>query len=298
MAEHPKINILFSYAFRKSFDLQWLADHTHRFNIVVDSGAFTAHSLGRPIVLADYLAWLRDLPFKPEFAIQLDIIGDADASLRNYLAALDAGVMTVPVITSGASEEQVAAVLALEPERICIGGVARAKTPVVLAACARLKRLGVDMRRAHILGRATQSEMVRVRPQTCDSSTPTMSRCYGRMSLYDGTVFRQITRRDVGVRGLSPSDARVVWSTGIDPSSLSQESSWRGEDSLAMTVGDVAWIRYCRDIGAKVGTSVYDAIVNVNFAKHLLGAFDLFVANEDRWRALKASGRSAQRRAA
>jgi hypothetical protein len=65
--------------------------------VMLDSGAFTAWKQGRPISLGAYADWLTEDHFPRDHALSLDVIGDADASMRNFrqLSELVTGIVPV-----------------------------------------------------------------------------------------------------------------------------------------------------------------------------------------------------------
>lgn len=68
--------------------------------MMIDSGAFTIWRKGGTIELESYLSWLSTVP-RFDWAIGLDVIGDAEASVRNYDAARKIEPRIVPVWHEG-----------------------------------------------------------------------------------------------------------------------------------------------------------------------------------------------------
>lgn len=79
--------MLLSYAYAKKRTAAEVRELLNGADLIVDSGAFTALSSGKPIEHDEYLAWLlehgRELGIR--FAFSLDVIGDPEASWANYL---------------------------------------------------------------------------------------------------------------------------------------------------------------------------------------------------------------------
>ena len=93
---------------------------------VLDSGAFSAHTSGKEIKLADYIATCKRLresdPTLTEI-FALDVIGDARASRRNCEAMWSAGVPAIPTFHRGSPWAELVS-LAGEYPKIALGGVA------------------------------------------------------------------------------------------------------------------------------------------------------------------------------
>ena len=88
-------NILLSYFYFRNIDFSLLEG----FTLIADCGAFSADRLGKPVVLSDYVSWLRDWQGWFTWAASLDVIGDTEATRRNWLAARDThGLDLVPTI--------------------------------------------------------------------------------------------------------------------------------------------------------------------------------------------------------
>ena len=107
-------NKLYSYVNEPKNAVRWGSK-----GLLLDSGAFSAWSKGvkiDPNALCDFIE-----EHKPEFAIQLDTIGDAEASWHNFVD-MDKRVDVLPVIHSGATDFQIRRVLNSK-EYICLGAI-------------------------------------------------------------------------------------------------------------------------------------------------------------------------------
>lgn len=59
---------------------------------VLDSGAFSVWRSGAAVDMGAYVDWIAAAGAKADFAIALDVIGDAEASVRNWRAMLGMGI--------------------------------------------------------------------------------------------------------------------------------------------------------------------------------------------------------------
>lgn len=76
--------------------------------LMIDSGAFTAWRKGTPIGLEAYANWLADEAPVHEWAIGLDVIGDADASMANWQELRARFPKLIPVWHEGDPTEHLA----------------------------------------------------------------------------------------------------------------------------------------------------------------------------------------------
>lgn len=65
--------------------------------LLLDSGAFTAHTLGKTIDLQDYIAFIKKNEHLISWYMNLDVLGDAEATWRNQETMEKAGLRPLPV---------------------------------------------------------------------------------------------------------------------------------------------------------------------------------------------------------
>jgi hypothetical protein len=92
-------NVLCSYHFFKDYDLNRL----RHLRVIGDSGAFSAKSAGATITTAELSRWAKQWSHKLCWVAALDVIGDAEATRRNWHEMVDVyGVPGLPTIHFGA----------------------------------------------------------------------------------------------------------------------------------------------------------------------------------------------------
>ena len=100
-SEKPRLRILVYYHYFKDTDLDILFKNIYDYgdtpDIFGDSGAFSADSLGVPIDLKKYMEWVER--WKHHFSVyaNLDVIGDAAATMHNQKLMEDKGLNPLPV---------------------------------------------------------------------------------------------------------------------------------------------------------------------------------------------------------
>ena len=188
----PENNIdssLASYAYlddrhEKEWSGAWQAPDL-RPRVIIDSGAFTAWTSGKPIDPRDYAKWALDFrdrwedKMKSLYFMNLDVIGDQDASWINQSILEGLGLSPIPIITFGAEKRHL--VKALENYNyIALGGLVpysqqKDKLQKWLDFCfsiimQRQKSTGI-MPKVHLLGVTTDWILKRYPCFSSDSSS-------------------------------------------------------------------------------------------------------------------------------
>ena len=181
---------LFTFAYsdhEKEWAESWtLPTHNDlRPRVIIDSGAFTAWTSGKPIDPRDYAQWALDFEHRwrgkmatLEF-MNLDVIGDQDASWVNQGILEGLGMKPLPIITYGVNLDHLDRALE-NYDYIALGGLVphsrnKDKLRKWLDACfARVmtyrKKTGT-LRRIHLLGITTEWVLNRYPCYSSDSSS-------------------------------------------------------------------------------------------------------------------------------
>ena len=153
--------------------------------VIIDSGAFTAWTSGKPIDPRDYAKWALDFKDRWEYKMQalyfmnLDVIGDQDASWVNQSILEGLGLKPIPIITFGANKKHL--IRALDNyDYIALGGLVpytrdKVKLQKWLDFCfaiimQKFKATGV-MPKIHLLGVTTDWVLKRYPCFSSDSSS-------------------------------------------------------------------------------------------------------------------------------
>lgn len=87
--------------------------------LLLDSGAYSAMTKGIKISIPSLCRFIDEV--KPEHAIQLDVIGDPEATWKNFME-MDKRVDVIPVIHSGTTDFQIRRILQSK-DHICLGAL-------------------------------------------------------------------------------------------------------------------------------------------------------------------------------
>lgn len=182
---------LISYAYYRDCDLDALAASTGRDELTffADSGAFSAHTIGREISLAGYADWIERWRHRIHAYASLDVLFDAEATRANTEALRALGLDPVPVFHLGSPMAAFKRYLE-EGSYVAVGGIASGtlslRDPRLWAYLSRLHGLaqaaGVGL---HGFGLSSW-KVIRGFPwRSIDSSTPGMGYRYGRIQAFD-----------------------------------------------------------------------------------------------------------------
>lgn len=247
-------DVLLSYAFHRKTktDLRVLRKAIGpEALMLIDSGAFTAHTTGVKIEKEAYADYLREWEGVYDRAITLDVIGDPKATMANTRWLWDQGLPVLPVHTASATLAEFDAVcddpdtdyLALGGLVSAFPGLARAARQKFVAALVwRARRSGVAV---HVLGSAGHSLLRNAQPFSVDVSTPSRTLLYGIVSIYIDHMKRpeQIAANDVAKIRLH---RQALADHGIRPT-----------DMLSGTMFNEASTRRRVTGGAAIGLAVY-----------------------------------------
>ncbi len=90
----------------------------------LDSGAFSAHSRNLKIDLDSYIDFCKEYEREVDIYASLDVIGDPQTSLKNYLKMREAGLKPMPTVHAG-TDYKYLDLYAKHTDRIGLGGVAK-----------------------------------------------------------------------------------------------------------------------------------------------------------------------------
>jgi hypothetical protein len=124
------LDILASYHYLNDTTKMAKIVNARCWRIIGDSGAFSAHTLGQTIDLADYAAWCHTWWDHLVWCASLDVIGDPVASFRNWTTLRDRHqLVTVPTVHAGAGTEWIDQYATEGADLIGLGGLVGRNMP-------------------------------------------------------------------------------------------------------------------------------------------------------------------------
>lgn len=189
------LNLLLSYAYAATTDLARAKEATCG-RIMVDSGAFTAHTTGRIISLGEYAEYLERWRGCWDHAVTLDVIGDSAATARNTRKLHDRGLPVMPVFTRGGKLPDFRAMVK-DAGYVCAGGLVGLPKSVQVPRVGLLQQVARELGGGiHALGIGSMSTFRHSRPYSGDASTPAQVSRFGNFLYFDGADLRQVNMKD------------------------------------------------------------------------------------------------------
>jgi hypothetical protein len=210
------VDLLFSFAFHKRIDLAAVRDAVgNDANIMIDSGAFTAHSTGKPIKLADYMAFLEHWRGVYNYAMSLDVVHNTIATARNLVTLTDAGHRVLPVYTATANERELRRI-ARDFDYIAYGGMVGVPKTLQQAATKRVVDICRETNtRVHALGQASAQMFAVSQAHSGDSSAVSRMTLIRSLQVYDYSR-RQMINGKIGDKEDWRNNARLYQSYGLN----------------------------------------------------------------------------------
>lgn len=270
------LNLLIAYPYMSDAAIKAVGAYYHNTRFVLDSGAFTAWKAGKPIQLDDYCRFIERLPFKPWRYFTLDVIGDPEATLKNYETMLKRGFNPVPIFTRG-EHPSVLDDYYKTSEVVGIGGLVG--TPKNKAFVNGIMQ-HVGKRKVHWLGFTSHPYLLRYKPYMCDSSSWESGARYGSLRLYLGSgKFVAVKRTELN-QPPKINVQRAISNLGFNWLNLRYDASWRGGASLARLICAASAVAYSADVEKNLGTYLFNACAAIDAIEQLIDAHKLFLVRK------------------
>lgn len=184
------LDTLWSFAYHRKTDIAAIREAAGPDALLVlDSGAFTAHTQGKPVRIADFMAWLDDWAGQYDHAVTLDVIGDPKATAKNTKVLTDAGYAVAPVFTVGESPRILPKLAAAGHHLVYAGGLVplRTRRQLVTEYLADLSKRAADHGIAvHGLGIGSTALITAAGLYSGDAATAVQSPTRGMIVCWDG----------------------------------------------------------------------------------------------------------------
>lgn len=256
------------------------------FNLIVDSGAFTAWNTGRSISLDEYCTFLDSIEkLRPFHAVQLDVFGDPEASWKNYLIMKERGYDVMPVFTRGENLEMLEEMYKLT-DYIMFGGVVIGRGNKNYVKWFLERNKGRD---AHWLGFVNMPFIKAYRPRSVDSSSWRGAARYGNVSFYFGSGDIKTFNKKVFRKRPTDEIYKIAKFSGIKPEELkmlSYSRAWidsgyfdgnldvnrEDKNTAAQFISTLAHVHRSIDVEKNIGTKIYLAVGEFSHLKLLFNA--------------------------
>lgn len=238
------IGFLLSYHYFKSQDMDELAPHFAGFPLFLDSGAFSALTLGKPINIEEYATFIKRYGHHFTTIANLDVINDPAASYTNWLRLKELGAETVPVVHYGTPYTYLDKYIEAGERYILVGGlVGRSQTTEVRAWLVGVFRRGEPHGVGfHGFGLTNMQDLADFPWYSCDSSTWSAAWRFGNVHLWDSRGKR--VSMQVGNPKSVYKHARLLREHGVEPALLADRTKYHYLHALTASV--IAWYRLGR----------------------------------------------------
>lgn len=293
-----RLRALVSYWYGRTMDTAETQAQLAGADVLLDSGAFSAHTSGAQITVEEYAAWLRTWAGHATAAVSLDVIGDPVASMVNYRRLVDAGtgVPIVPVFHAGTAPRHLDAIVETGATYVAFGGLvehARNRAAVMRWTAWNLRRCAQAGVAVHALG--ASGTLARELPfYSADSSTWTMAPRRGflcawnpRRRLVDQVMVRdpeRVSAQAVKLRAAGYDVARVARPGFLN---TANGDTFQADRAYVFQQGARAFLNMADDLSRRrvvaappslaphtdPGTKLYLVVANANDCRQLLAAY-------------------------
>lgn len=244
--------------------------------LMIDSGAFTAASIGQVIHLDEYAEFLTTWEGCWDHAVTLDVIGDPVQTRRNTRTLHQRGIRVMPVFTRGDTAAEFDAMVK-DSGYVCVGGGVGMPRDLVVRRLSALQRRAEELGGGiHALGVGNLDGLRKIRPYSADASNVSSAFRFGTLVAYDGRRLRVFPHMDrkrlrenlhhLRSQGLDMAD---LVTSGRQPTGLERKPLMQGL-SVAYACADEDTTRYGVPVPSGVtdtpGTHMYSAIVGSHLA--------------------------------
>lgn len=261
-----------SYAFLKGVGEETLAAvlEDDRFELLIDSGAFSAKNAGIEIDLDEYMAWLHKWEKHLHGYIALDVVQDPEATDANLRIMVKDGLKPVAVHVFGDTEERMDELFTLT-DWVAIAGLRRPKRGQAPKSYVKMKHQWAKGRQVHWLGYTSQVMLEGLRPYSCDCASWLAADIWGKVPVYlgRGLWIPQFTYPQLYEKGyhLDPRIRRAVESYGVEWTDFLSAEMWRysgdkekwpgAEETASKQVCVRSWARYVMDFKRRFGVRIF-----------------------------------------
>lgn len=259
--------ILLSYAYfdQTSFDLvQGLAQ---RMDVLIDSGAFTAHRQGHHIDIGHYTDFCLRLEPVVYGCVQLDVPGDRERTRSNLVEQRRRGAHVMPVLTVDMDISEAAAMMEIN-RKICLAGGLSLPRAALAQRALGVQEASGGVARIHALAYVRHPEILMLPLASVDSSSYTAGGRYGLLQIYQrmGAVsgFPYRDHKHKAFADLPPRVQEFLRGCNMTEQMWRDREAYSGAHSFLSIASAYAWMQYARDAW-QAGRRVFLAIASTTW---------------------------------
>ncbi len=195
--------------------LQYAMLYAKYFDVLIDSGAFSAYSLGKPIDLNTYIMYCREYYSKCWQYIMLDEVKNVKQSMKNLDSMLSAGLKPMPVLVDGMEYSLMKDFVKIN-EYICVAGGVGTSDKRAHYRYQQAFKYSEGKAKIHALGFLRFPDIFQLPIYSGDSSSYTAGMRFGIMSEFEPK--KGLVTRCKALGNVNSTSAKSVWA------SLSEET--------------------------------------------------------------------------
>jgi len=225
------------------------------FEIMLDSGAFSAKNCGAEIKLAEYMDFLQEhgRHFEGGY-VALDVLGEPKQTSVNLNTMFGEGLTPMPVHVWGDDDKKMDELFELS-EKVCLGGFKRPNRGSAPKEYVVQKMRWAKGRDVHWLGHCRQKHITSMLPHSCDSTSWQSARRFGVASVYvGGGRMLKIHRNDRNTYQINHEVLdKFLCDAGVSRTEFRDTKGWVGEDGVHNKVTTLSWVRYSHELRKRFG---------------------------------------------
>ncbi len=233
-----KLNILISYSYFNSKVTQFFLNNQDQTRFVLDSGAFTAWKAGKPIQLDTYCKFLESLPVKPWRYFALDVIGNPEATMKNYQIMLSRGFNPIPVFTRG-DDLSVIDEYYKTSDVLGLGGLVGTQNN---KGYVKSLMSIIGDRKTHWLGFTNINFIRHYKPYMCDSSSVSSGIRFGKSQMFFEPNIWKIFYKQDNIHKYS----HLIKEYGFDPLDFKNKTTWKNSSKGLNSLEVINYRSYVR----------------------------------------------------
>lgn len=237
------------------------------YDVLLDSGAFSAANAGHVIPLDEYMRFLHEHGSSFFGYLLLDVLGDPIATRKNHELMIRDGLNPIPVHVLGDGQKRMDELFELS-DFVALGGIRRPGRGPAPKSYVKKKMEWADGRPVHWLGYTNQDMVSALTPFSCDCSSWSYGDQYGWLQVYMGNGKWWLRNRaDRKERFPISVMARLEELGVLDLYRLKDDDQWRsvgGRGSIQMECNVRSWVEYIGDLRKKIGTRLFLATVLID----------------------------------
>lgn len=235
-----KLNILASYAYMRNSPsyrklILNLSEQGY-INLLIDSGAFTAHNSGKPIDLNEYMEACKSFEGRCWQYVMLDVLRDNKQTIKNFDTMLSKGLNPMGVLTTDMLLDLVPHLL---QKNVYIGvpGGTATKGDFIRKRFQDVYQLSNGKAKIHGLGYVKYPDMYQLPLYTVDSSTFAVGQMYGWLRTFTGKGGFDYKWHSADMKHAKaskvPNEVKRMWiQAGLSPSRRLDRDMYVGQNSF------------------------------------------------------------------